>query len=210
MRKILLTCALLLLTLPFAAVAQEDLEKRKPPKPKPDCLDGVVYDDGKFESGLRSTLFSDNFVMLVEAPTYPAKLEKVCISWIRTSFWNSIYFDLRIWAADGPDGGPGTLVDVIPALSAGGVSGKAKFYTYDLKSYGIVVDGPVYIGPYWDPLDWFLIYLAMDTGPRTPRRRAFHVVGTLDDHPPSVEIGVTAAQAPEYKAFGIRAKFGPP
>ena len=32
--------------------AQED-EKARPPKPKPDCLDGAVYDDKKFESGLR-------------------------------------------------------------------------------------------------------------------------------------------------------------
>jgi hypothetical protein len=210
MRKTLWVYALLLLTVSLSANAQDELDKRKPPKPKPDCLDGTYYDDGKFETGLRSALLNDNFVMLVEAPSYPAKLEKVCIAWRRTSFWKDVYFDLRIWSADGPNGGPGKLIDTVPALAAGGVPTKAKFYTYDLTSYGIVLDGPIYIGPYWDPVDWFLIYLAMDTGPNTPRQRAFHGVGALDDHPPSVELGSSAEQAPNYRAFGIRAKFGPP
>jgi hypothetical protein len=51
MRKMLWPTLLLLVALPLVARAQDDAEKRKPPKPKPDCLDGVKYDDGKFESG---------------------------------------------------------------------------------------------------------------------------------------------------------------
>jgi hypothetical protein len=207
MRKALWVAVLLSLSAPLAA---EELYEKKPAQPKPDCLDGVKYDDGKFENGLRSTAFDDNFVMLIEAPFYPAKLEKVCIAWRRTSFWTEIFFDLRIWAADGPDGVPGKLIDVIPVLFAARIPTKAKFYNYDVSGYGIVIDGPVYIGPFWDPLDAFLIYLATDYGPKTPRQRAFHGVGILDDHPPNVEIGTSIDQAPKYRAFGIRAKFGPP
>lgn len=185
-------------------------EPAKPPKPKPDCLDGVRYDDNKLEQGLRPTTFNDNFVMLIEAPSYPARLDKVCIAWRRTSFWNRVFFDLRIWAADGPDGGPGTLLDVVPTLQAGKIPTKAKFYTYDLSSYDIVIDGPVYIGPYWDPLDAFLVYLALDTTPKMPRQRAFFDVGILDNHPPNREFGTSISTFPNYRAFGIRAKFSPP
>ena len=128
--------------------AQED-EKARPPKPKPDCLDGAVYDDKKFESGLRPSDFADpgDFVMLMEAPSYPAKLNKVCVAWRRTSFWWTLYFNLRVWAADGPDGGPGTLLAEVGPFAAFKVPTKAKFYSYDLSGAGIVIDGPVFIGP---------------------------------------------------------------
>ena len=118
MRLAALAAAALALALAAPASAQPLIEEARPPKPKPDCLDGVKYDDGKLESGLRPVGFEDNYVMLIEAPSYPAKLEKLCIAWRRTSFWNRIWFDVRIWAADGPNGGPGTLIDTIPALTA--------------------------------------------------------------------------------------------
>lgn len=202
--------AVLALALAAPATAQLVTEEARAPKPKKDCLDGAYYDDGKFENGLRPVSFEDNYVMLIEAPSYPAKLEKICIAWRRTSIWNEVWFDVRIWTADGPNGGPGTLIATIPTLHAARVPLKPKFYNYDVSGHGIVVDGPVYIGPYWDPLDYFLIYLAMDTGPKTLRRRAFSNVGILDNHPPDNELGVSIQSAPSYRAFGIRAKFGPP
>jgi hypothetical protein len=119
---VMLLCAFLVVN---GASAQE---AKKPPKPKPDCLDGVKYDDGKLESGLRPVAFEDNFVMLIEAPSYPARLDKLCIAWRKTSIYNSIWFDVRIWKADGPDGAPGTFVDKIPALYAGSIPPKGKFY----------------------------------------------------------------------------------
>jgi hypothetical protein len=130
-----------------ALAAQQDLagEATKKPKPKPDCLDGTRYDDGKLENGLRPVAFEDNYVMLLETPSYPAKLEKVCIAWRRTSFWNDIWFDVRIWAADGPNGSPGMLVDTIPTLHAANIPTKGKFYNYDVNGYGIVIEpaGPL-------------------------------------------------------------------
>jgi hypothetical protein len=181
-------------------------DRKKPPKPKPDCLDGVKYDDGKFEKGLRPVLFNDNIVMLFDAPSYPAKIEKICIAWIATSFWKEIYFDLRIWKADGPDGKPGTLLDTIPNFYSKKLPGAARFTNYDVKSYGIVIDEPVYIGPYWDPLQAFLVYVGYDVGPKTKRQRAFYNVGIDDDHAPTSEFGVDAL--PDYRALGLRVKFG--
>jgi hypothetical protein len=205
----LLACATL------AAAAQGLDDKRKPPKPKPDCLDGVVYDDNKLESGLRPSDFADpgDFVMLMEAPSYPAKLNKACIAWRRTSFWSTLYFNLRIWAADGPDGAPGTLLAEVGPFAAFNVPTKAKFYSYDLSGAGIVIDGPVYIGPSWNGLrDGWLIYLGMDQGPRTARRRGFYgaVLTSNQVEPPTHELGISLEYAPSYRAFGIRGVFGPP
>jgi hypothetical protein len=84
---------------------------------------------------------------------------------------------------------------------------RAKFYTYDLSSYGIVIDGPVYLGPFWNPAQYFLVYLGVDTSPKTKRRRGFYNTGVFDDHAPSSELGVVAI--PQYRAFGIRAIFSP-
>lgn len=187
---------------------------KKPPKPKPDCLDGVVYDDRKFETGLApgSLAARGDFVMLFEAKSYPARLNRVCLAWRRTSFWNALYFDLRVWAADGEDGAPGTLLHTVPVLGAGSVPTKAKFYSYDVAWADIVIDGPVYIGPSWDPLDAFLIYLAMDKGPKTKVRRGYYG-GVLFDNEvkaPSVALGSSINAAPGYRALGIRAVFGPP
>jgi hypothetical protein len=212
MRKALCVL-LLLLALPSALRAQDDEEKKKP-KPKPDCTDGVVYDDGKLESGLRpnSLAARGDFVMLFEANSYPAKLNKVCIAWTRTSFWTTVYFDLRIWAADGEDGKPGKLLWTVPVLSAAKVPSKAKFYSYDVAWADIVIDGPVYIGPSYDPLDAYLIYIAMDKGPRTQLRRGFYgaVLFDSDVKPPSSELGSSIDIAPGYRALGIRAVFGSP
>jgi len=184
-------------------------EEARAPRPKPDCLDGSKYDDAKFEQGLRPTLFDDNFVQLIEAKSYPAKLQKVCIAWRRTSFWNGIVFDLRIWTTDGPNGGPGTRIDTIRSLTASRIPTRAVFYTYDLSGYNIIIDGPVYIGPFWDPLSYFLVYLATDTSPKTPYRRSFYGVGILDDQPPRFELGPGSA-IPNFRAFGIRATFTTP
>jgi hypothetical protein len=206
-----LLALLVLLVLPATALAQTPLfEEARKPKPKPDCLDGVKYDDGKLGAGLRGILdYRTNIVMLFEAPSYPAKIERVCISWWRTIIGdNVIYFDLRVWEADGPSGGPGTLLATIPGLVAGRVPQNTKWYTYDLSSQGIIINGPVYIGPSWFPGDAFSVYLAMDEGPKTPRRRGFFGVDESDNgEPPSRELG-TLGDQPSYRAFGIRAKFG--
>jgi hypothetical protein len=177
-----------------------------PPKPKPDCLDGTYYDDGKLESSLSPNvlLFRDDLVMLFEAAQYPTKLQKVCLQWRRLGLDNAIFFDLHVWAADGPNGGPGSLVADLRSLFSSKI-GKPKFFSYDVQAYNVVIEGPVYIGPSWDPLNPFRVYLGMDTGPKTPRRRGYYGTGN-GAHEPSSDLGVVGS----YRALGIRAVFGPP
>lgn len=216
--RISLAASLALLACTTLAAGAQDLDdKRRPPKPKPDCLDGVKYDDTKLDSGVRpgSLAARGDFAMLFEAPSYPAKLNKVCVAWVAYSIAADldVWFDLRIWAADGEDGKPGTLLATVPAVAAGRVPlRKPKFYSYDVSWANIVIDGPVYIGPSYDPLDAFLIYLGMDTGPRTQRQRGFYggVLFSSEVQAPSTELGTSIDSIPSYRALGVRAVFGPP
>ena len=56
------------------------------------------------------------------------------------------------------------------------------------------------------------IYLAMDQGPRAVSRRGFYGAVLTSDQvePPNHELGISLEYAPSYRAFGIRAVFGPP
>ena len=209
--------AFVLLLVSAASAQDHSAEKRKPPKPKPDCRDGVVYDDGRFESGLKPNDRDGrgDLVMLIQAQAYPAKLNKVCLGFVAYSTLAApnIYFDLRVWAADGEDGGPGTLLATVPVLLASRVPlRKPKFYAYDISWANIVIDGPVYIGPSWDPLANVLIHLAMDQGPRTVRHRGFYGADPYGSElkPPDQELGVGNGYIPSYRALGIRSVFGPP
>lgn len=212
MKRLVAIAALFMLpAIASAQMAELDTAGKAKPKPKPDCLDGVKYDDGKIESGLAGLLdFRTNMVMLFEAPSYPAKLDKVCLAWSRSIIGDKgVYFDLRVWAADGENGGPGTLLAQVGGLSAGKVTVKNKFYTYDLSSQGIIINGPVYIGPSYFPGDAFYVFLGMDVGPKIPRRRGFFGGDTTNsEKPPTKELGFVGAQ-PSYRAFAIRVKLTP-
>lgn len=203
---------LVVFTLALAARLQAaDRGNKARPLPAASCADGTIYDDGKFENALAPGLFAtrDDLVMLFDAPYYPAKLDKVCLAWMRAYRYTTISFDLHVWASDGQDGAPGTLLADIPGLVATKVPARrAKFYSYNLAGFEIVIDGPVYIGPSWNFFKGFGIFLATDYGPLTPRRRAFHSVGEPPSHAPSREFGVD--DQPAFRAFGTRVKFSPP
>ena len=206
MKRLLAAAALFML--PTLGTAQM-WDAAKPPKPKPDCLDGVKYDDGKIESGLAGLLnFRTNMIMLIEAPSYPARLDKVCLAWSRSIIGDrGVYFDLRVWAADGENGAPGTVLAQVGGLSAGKLAQKNKWYTYDLSSQGIVINGPVYIGPSYFPGTAFSVYLGMDYGPKTPRQRGYYGTDINNgERPPTGELGQISLM-PRYRAYAIRAKF---
>jgi hypothetical protein len=189
---------------------------------RPSCLDGIVYDDKKFENAFisfsicvdcppGSPTASHTYVMLFEPPRYPVRLEKVCIAWGKgiPNGASKVDFDIRVWRADGPDGRPGTLLASIPGFSATRLSyyrfpTAGKLYSYDVSWANVIIDGPVYIGPSYYPAQDYVAIL-FDGSRRTKKRPTFSGIG---DEPPTT--------APPdnpyviYRAFGIRAKFGRP
>jgi hypothetical protein len=150
--------------------------------------------------------------MRFDLPRYPAKLERVCIAWGRgvTNGASRVEFDIRVWAADGPGGLPGTLLATIPGFAAENLAyyrfpTAGKLYPYDVSAAGVLVDGPVYIGPVYYPEEDF-VEILYDGSRKTRVRPTFH---GLNDEPPSEPPPRNPYVVP-YKAFGIRAKFGPP
>lgn len=176
-----------------------------------DCSDGVKYDDGTFETGLGYSFGTRaHFVQRIDPPAGGGQLTSVCLCWQRADTDTSVFFDIYAWAADGPDGGPGTLLGKLPTQSATGVSSSnSKFYRYDVSSLGINATSPIYVGPLWSPNQDRDFYVCMDESVSTPQRPAYvdsSLFAGID--PPRVKLGQVGT-FPEFRAFGIRAVFGP-
>ncbi len=165
------------------------------------CSDGVRHDDNSFESGAGWLFGTGQYVMKVESAGH---LEAVCLCWRRDGSDTSVFFNIKVWAADGPNGGPGTLLGTLPTASATGVGTGATWFRYDLSGLNITSAGSVYIGPQWDASDDDDLFVCVDTNGPT-QKDAFG--GTSQTAAPSTKLGQVGF-FPEYRTLGIRAKFG--
>ncbi len=173
-----------------------------------DCADGTIHDDGSYESGVGWQTFASTgqYVMRVDPPAAPSQVQSVCVCWIKTGVDSQVFFDINVWAADGANGAPGTLLGTLPTVSASAVSSSTrKFYRYDLSALNIVASGPVYVGPRWAPDDDEDFFVCMDTNGahQQPAYGGSSILGG----PPSSRLGQVGL-FPEYRTLGIRAKFG--
>jgi len=169
------------------------------------CSDGTIHDDNSFEGayGFPTNQSRGTYVMRLDPPSTPSRLDGVCVCLLRNSTDSQITFDLNVWAANGPGGTPGTLLGRLPARTATVPLSTAAFYRYDLSSLGIVVNGPVYIGPSWQPSVDQNFYVCADTnGPTT--KPGYFSLSSDPNTPPTSPIGFT-----NYRTLGVRAKFTP-
>jgi hypothetical protein len=105
------------------------------------------------------------------------------------------------WAADGPGGGPGTLLRRVTGLVANGVTTGETFYRVDLSNLQVATN-KVYVGPEWNgSLDQDFFVCADENGPGGAR--GFAGLGT---DPPILELGVNAVL--DYEALGVRIETG--
>lgn len=172
-----------------------------------DCTDGTIVDDRSFETGYgwQSNVTRGTYVMRIVPPATPARLDSACVCWFRESADTSITFDVNVWAPNGPGGGPGTLLGRLTNATAS-VSGNGGFQRVDLSSLGIIVNGPVYIGPSWRPdVDQNFFVCGDTTG--TVKQPAYSSTAS-NNTPPAVPLGTSTA-FPDYSALGVRAKFTP-
>lgn len=166
------------------------------------CSDGVRHDDNTFEAGAGWLFGNGEYVMRLDSP---GKLDAVCLCWRRSGSDSSVFFNLNIWAADGPDGGPGTLLGSLSTLSANGVGTSPTWYRYDTSGLNIVSQGSVYIGPEWDASDDDDFFVCMDTN--GPTQQPGYGQNSIFDEPPTSKLG-RVGFFPEYRTLGVRAKFG--
>jgi hypothetical protein len=170
-----------------------------------DCSDGVRYDDGSFESGLgwKNTVSSGSYVMRIDPPFSPARLDSVCLCWSSNEpvAGGTVNFSINVW--DGSAGSPGALLGTVAGQQAAGVTTNGHFFRYDLSSAGISVAGPVFIGPSWNPSSQAATpyFLCEDESFATPVQPAY---ATSTGGTPSTPVFLLDAL---YSAFGIRANF---
>lgn len=170
------------------------------------CSDGTRHDDNSFEAGygFSTTQSRGTYVMRIDPPTTPARLESACVCFLRDGTDDQITFSINVWAADGPGGTPGTLLGRLPSQVASGIpDNTATFFRYDLSSLGIVADGPVFIGPSWRPSVDQNFYVCADTNGPTSKPGYFSLSSDQDVSPAS-PINFSG-----YKTLGIRAKLTP-
>jgi hypothetical protein len=170
------------------------------------CSDGTRHDDNSFEAGygFPTDQSRGSYVMRIDPPATPSRLDGVCICLLRDGTDSEITFDLNVWASNGTGGGPGTLLGRLPARTVSSLpSGVATFLRYDLSSLGIIVNGPVFIGPSWQPSVDQSFYLCADTnGPTT--KPGYFSLASDPNAPPAAPITFT-----NYRTLGVRAKFTP-
>lgn len=206
-----LALASLLSTLPAFAAPQTAVKRYPPgalkllPVPSSACGQGLVYDDGSFEShpsvGGASSL---DTVMAFDLPVVPSGLSKVCVCWTRTGGTGSADFDLLVYDDDGFATQPGTLLAGLGGLRAESVPlfPQVAFYQLDLAALGVsLASERVFIGPSWD----------------AEAQPDLHACG--DDGGPSLQplfystdLGASwndlAGFFPDLKALGVRAELG--
>jgi hypothetical protein len=170
------------------------------------CSDGTIHDDNSFEAGygFPTSQSRGSYVMRLDPPATPSRLDAVCVCFFRDGTDDDLTFDLNVWAANGPSGTPGTLLGRLSSRVASGIpDGGAAFYRYNLSALGIVVDGPVFIGPSWQPSVDQNFFLCADTNGPTSKPGYFSL-STNQNTPPTSPITF-----PNYHTLGVRAKFTP-
>jgi hypothetical protein len=154
-------CALLVTASTVWAAPQPALKRYPPgalkllPVPATACGQGLVYDDGSFEShpSVAGPTGLDT-VMAFDLPDVPSDLSRVCVCWTRTGGTGNADFDLLVYDDDGFATQPGTLIAGLGGLRAENVPlfPEVAFYRLDLAALGVSLASPrVFIGPSWDP-----------------------------------------------------------
>jgi hypothetical protein len=115
----------------------------------------IQYDDGEADNGYGPGAGSSAFfdvVMRFDLPRAGMTVDQVSPCFQRLGSDDEIEFDITFWEPDGPDGGPGTLIDFVRAIASGVPEGlNGGLFTYDLTDLDIQVPGnQVYVGVGWD------------------------------------------------------------
>ena len=123
----------------------------------------IVYDDGETDVGygFASTAAFYDIVQRFDLPSAPLQVDELELCFFRSGSQDTLDFDITFWDNTGAGGGPGSLVDFVPATISGLPGGSVPtFFTFDLSGLGVVLDQQtVYIGVGWSPdvsADFFL------------------------------------------------------
>lgn len=175
----------------------------------PDCQGGIKYDDGSFEDGygFTSTTTVGTYAMEFYLPGSTNRIDAVCICWMSLG-GSSLDHRLKIWAADGPEDAPGTLLAGLglPTVTVTGLSATPKWFRYTIPGGVVVPTDRVFLAPTWSPSAFPNRFLCADEN--GPGHQHGYAGTSLIDLKPTVRIGVPGS-FPEYRALGLRAEAVP-
>ncbi len=167
-----------------------------------DCSEGIQYDDGAFDTGYKFNSFAvttGSYAMAFDIPGGSQGVTAICVCWLRDTLSDesAIGYNLKIWAADGPGGSPGTVLGQAVG-AAQSVGFLPKFYRTEVT---LPVTGTrVWIGPEWHPSAASLTYLCADQSSSNSRP------GYRSQSAASPNENLLSV-FPNYKTIGVRAVF---
>ena len=169
------------------------------------CSGGIKYDDGSFENGYgwSNVVFAGTYGMRFHLPASTNRINAICICW-RTLGGSTHDYGLRIWAANGAGGAPGSLLQVLPAATAV-ASAAGTFVRYEIPGGLDVATQDIYVAPAWAASLFPSRYICADeNGPGGSPAYAGTYSSTVNpDLRPIAKIGEPDI-FPNYKALGIR------
>ena len=107
----------------------------------------VRYDDGETDRGLGPVPESGDRIdaaMRFDLPRAGMTVSRISACFMRLGDDPNLDFTINFWAADGPNGTPGTLLASVPETASGVPQDQTgTFYDFDLGSQGIVMPATV-------------------------------------------------------------------
>jgi hypothetical protein len=166
------------------------------------CDGGVRYDDGSYEGGVgfANANLRGAYVMAFDLPNR-FRADAACLCWTRSKFSNgtAVDFDVVLYAADGEDGAPGTLLGRVPARAQDVpefASEGVGLFRVPLPALPFALPSRVYIGAEWEPFVDRQYFLCNDATASTPLREAFSSTNGVD-------WSTTSDIRPSYRALGV-------
>jgi len=138
------------------------------------CDSGYGADDGIPENGY-GWGFGSTFVQRFTPPSVPFLLDEVCTAFTQGGGDSTLSYHLVIYDDDGPGGGPGTLIDIVPSI-VGAVPQWLETIWGSVFLDGneiVITEGSVYLGVAWDETTEIGFYVAADESPGTPAQTGY-------------------------------------
>ena len=138
----------------------------------PQCVGGLIYDDGTWENGYgwNPGYGTGKFVMQITPTSYPYTINQVCLALTRLAAGSANWtFDIEVWTYTA--GGPGTLVTAITnqVATAVGVWPTVTWHDFTgLTTIPALASGSYYVGISWDPVTMGSHYVGSDESTTTP------------------------------------------
>jgi hypothetical protein len=169
------------------------------------CSEGIHYDDGGYEDAVSAPVANGIQVMSFDLPASADGVIQVCAALTRSTNSPSPNLALNVvfFAADGPQGSPGTVLGVVPATATAipitqSAPVQTQFYSFPIGSaLSLPAARTVYVGLQFDGSQGY--FIGVDNSSTTAYQPTFA----------SIDGGLTwqseaSADANPYHAFGIR------